>query len=136
MRRTLFSAPLACATVLLAITTAASATSLTRIETGPVSGAAIITEEEGVRVIRPLPPVRHLIINPDGRTPLNLTIEDRNIFVQHHYHADGTLIEGPGRFVGGYGAYVPRVYRRHHGHRGAYVRPPGSYMIRVPGAAR
>lgn len=43
----------------------------TRIEHRPYYGA-IVSKEHGVRVIRPLPPTQHMIINPDGKTPLVL----------------------------------------------------------------
>jgi len=43
----------------------------TRIEPRPVYGATT-TIEHGVRVTRPLPPVRHVIINPGSLTPLNI----------------------------------------------------------------
>lgn len=137
MRSPTLSASLASIALLIAAAIPASATSLTRIETGPVRGGAIVTEEAGVRVIRPLPPLRHLIINPDGRTPLNLTIEDRNVFVQHHYYgvaAEGD--EGAGRFVGGYGGYGLYLPRRHRGHRHHRGPRPGAHMIHVPSAAR
>ena len=49
----------------------AQVASTTRIETQPVYGA-VVTYESGVRVFRPIPPTRHMIINPDGRTPLIL----------------------------------------------------------------
>ena len=47
----------------------------TRIETRPFYGA-VVTLEEGVRVFRPLPPTRHVIINPGGRTPIELNFGD------------------------------------------------------------
>jgi hypothetical protein len=47
---------------------------LTRIEPRPFYGATV-TIEEGVRVFRPLPATRHMIINPN-RTPLNLAFSD------------------------------------------------------------
>ncbi len=116
--------------LLLPSASAATAASLTRIETRPFYGA-VVTEEEGVRVFRPLPPHRHVIINPDGRTPLSLTIEDRNVTVNHNYPApvvDNS--DGAGRFVGGgYGGFWGgnrgdrRHVRRQH---------PGGYMIHVP----
>ncbi len=115
--------------LLLPAAGAASAASLTRIETRPFYGA-VVTEEEGVRVYRPLPPHRHVIINPEGRTPLNLTFEERNVVVQHHYPPaaqDG----GAGRFVGGHGAYLPN----RHGQRPRVQRsyPSGTgYLIHVP----
>jgi len=43
----------------------------TRIETRPYYGA-VVTIEHGVRVYRPVPPTRHLIVNPDGATPLEI----------------------------------------------------------------
>jgi hypothetical protein len=45
----------------------------TRIETRPYYGA-VVTIEQGVRVYRPVPPTQHLIVNPDGATPLQLNI--------------------------------------------------------------
>ena len=118
--------------LLLAASTAATAASLIRIETRPVTGAAIVTEEEGVRVYRPLPSLRYMILNPEGRTPLNLTIEDRTVIVHKYIYSvpSEAANEGAGRFVGGYGVALPRV---HHGDRG-HARPsrPGGYMIRVP----
>ncbi|MBS0270847.1 MAG: hypothetical protein JSS54_17970, partial [Proteobacteria bacterium] len=50
----------------------------TRIETRPYYGA-VVTLEHGVRVYRPLPPDRYVIINPD-RVPLSLSISDTNIY--------------------------------------------------------
>jgi len=47
----------------------------TRIEPSPVYGATV-TIEEGVRVFRPLPSERHVIVNPGGRTPLSLNYYD------------------------------------------------------------
>jgi hypothetical protein len=47
---------------------------LTRIEPRPFYGATV-TIEEGVRVFRPLPATRHMIINPN-QTPLNLAFSD------------------------------------------------------------
>lgn len=51
----------------------AQVASTTRIETQPVYGATV-TYESGVRVFRPIPPTGHMIINPDGLTPLSLNI--------------------------------------------------------------
>ena len=51
----------------------AEAPHTTRIETRPYYGA-VVTIEHGVRVYRPVPPTQHLIINPDGATPLQLNI--------------------------------------------------------------
>jgi hypothetical protein len=51
----------------------AEAPHTTRIETRPYYGA-VVTIEHGVRVYRPVPPTQHLIVNPDGTTPLQLNI--------------------------------------------------------------
>ena len=51
----------------------AEAAHTTRIETRPYYGA-VVTIEHGVRVYRPVPPTQHLIVNPDGMTPLQLNI--------------------------------------------------------------
>lgn len=40
------------------------------------SYGATVTVEQGVRVFRPLPTERHVIVNPDGRTPLSLNYYD------------------------------------------------------------
>lgn len=47
----------------------------TRIEETNAYGATV-TIEEGVRVFRPLPADRHVIVNPGGRTPLSLNYYD------------------------------------------------------------
>jgi hypothetical protein len=47
----------------------------TRIETRPYYGA-VVTIEQGVRVYRPVPPTTHMIINPDGATPLEIDVGD------------------------------------------------------------
>ncbi len=138
MRRPPIVAAFASLCLLLAACSAATAASLVRIETRPVNGAAIVTEEEGVRVYRPLPSTRYLILNPDGRTPLNLTIEDRNVVVQHHHYVlpSETTNDGAGRFVGGYGVGLPHVHRGGGGHRHVRRSRPGGYMVHVPRAAR
>jgi protein-L-isoaspartate O-methyltransferase len=51
----------------------AFAQTTTRIETRPYYGATV-TVEKGVRVWRALPPHDKIIINPGGRTPINLTV--------------------------------------------------------------
>jgi hypothetical protein len=47
----------------------------TRIETRPYYGA-VVTIEKGVRVWRPLPAHDRIIINPDGKTPVNINVGD------------------------------------------------------------
>jgi len=50
----------------------------TRIVTQQYYGA-VVTVEHGVRVIRPLPPTEHLIVNQDGKSPLVLSIGKRPV---------------------------------------------------------
>ncbi|MTD94143.1 hypothetical protein GIW81_07305 [Hyphomicrobium sp. xq] len=57
--------------LLVASASAALAQQTTRIETRPYYGA-VVTIEHGVRVYRPVPPTTHLIVNPDGATPLEI----------------------------------------------------------------
>ncbi len=59
--------------LLVASASAALAQQTTRIETRPYYGA-VVTIEHGVRVYRPVPPTTHLIVNPDGATPLELNV--------------------------------------------------------------
>ncbi len=144
MRRALLSTSLLSFALLVIGASAAAAASLTRIETRPFYGASV-TIEEGVRVYRALPPERHVIINPDGKTPLNLTIEERNITVNQHqylYSAGGQGNGGDyydgGDYDGGYGYGLGGYIldgRRGHGrfHRG---RGHGGHMIHVPGHGR
>lgn len=98
--------------VLLAAAPAAAQSSTTRIETRPFYGA-VITLEEGVRVYRPLPATKNMIINPGGVTPLNLSIADVRVDehrTNHNYNYDYHEGSGPtygaggvGGFYGGYG---------------------------------
>ncbi len=48
-----------------------------RIEPRPVYGATV-TIEEGVRVYRPLPPEKYVIVNPNG-TPVNLGLSEQHV---------------------------------------------------------
>jgi hypothetical protein len=94
-----------------AATTAVLATSAqaqgytTRIETRPFYGA-VVTIEEGVRVYRPLPPPRQVIINPGGRTPLALSFSDVRVDERsYNYHYEEDDSQEGGRGYGGYGAF-------------------------------
>jgi len=132
MRRTLLSTSLISSFLLLAGVSAASAASLTRIETRPFYGATV-TIEEGVRVFRPLPSHRHIIINPDGKTPLNLTIEDRNVTINQYQHiVDGT--DG-GVVYGGGAGFFPGFFDKRRGVR-HHRRHGGGHIIHVPRAGR
>jgi len=55
----------------------------TRIEPRNFYGA-MVTIESGVRVFRPLPPTTHVIINPNGATPLSLSLNETRVY-QHSY---------------------------------------------------
>ena len=59
------------AAIVFAASAMAESAHTTRIETQRYYGA-IVTLEHGVRVTRPLPPTQHMIINPDGATPLSI----------------------------------------------------------------
>jgi hypothetical protein len=127
MRRPLLSTSLLSLALLTAGASAAAAASLTRIETRPFYGATV-TIEEGVRVFRPLPPHRQIIINPDGKTPLNLTIEERNVTVNHYQ----TITEAEPNDVrfgygGGFAIGNPLKDRRFRHHR-----RHGGHLIHVP----
>jgi hypothetical protein len=79
MRRPLLLSFIAISSAVLTLTGAAYADGFTtRIETRPYYGA-VTTIEHGVRVMRPLPPERYVIINPNG-TPLSLSISESNVY--------------------------------------------------------
>ena len=117
-------------TATLAITNlpvSASAESYTtRIETRPFYGATV-TLEEGVRVFRPLPPDRHVIINPGGQTPLS--INETNVYerrVIHNYNHDQSGDAAPviqGNRAAGYG--VGNGIRNGEFGHGAFARSQG-----------
>ena len=101
----------------------AAAQSTTRIETRPFYGATV-TLEEGVRVFRPLPPERHVIINPEGQTPLALGFNETNVYerrVVKNYNYNESSSSPQPRYVGG-GVYGPGYYN--YGYGRGYV--PGS----------
>ena len=89
----LASLAVAAGLVAAAVLPASADSYTTRIEPRPFYGATV-TLEEGVRVFRPLPPTRHMIINPQGRTPLNLTVEDVRVHEERTINASGNT-SGP-----------------------------------------
>ena len=98
----------------------ANAQSTIRIEPRPFYGA-VVTLEEGVRVIRPLPPDRYVIINPDQKTPLSISINDTTVHerrIVRHYHSDAggpAIYGGASRLGVGQGArYSARHWHRSH----------------------
>lgn len=62
--------------------TALAQSATVRIEPRPVYGATV-TIEEGVRVYRPLPPDKYVIVNPNN-TPLNLGLAEMNVRETRH----------------------------------------------------
>jgi len=119
--------------VLIAGPATAMDAATTRIEPRPFYGATV-TLEEGVRVFRPLPPHKNIIINPGHRTPLNLTIKDVNerryINSTHTYNgrANGRAstsggVVGAPAYYGGDGAH--RSGRHHPNVRGFNGRTGG-----------
>lgn len=98
LRRALFAASL----LTLAGATSASAESSTvRIEPRPYYGA-VVTLEQGVRVWRPLPPTRHMIINPTG-APVSVNITDVRETVNHTGYPHGAAAAAAASSGGGYG---------------------------------
>ncbi|MEZ5843836.1 MAG: hypothetical protein R3D27_08890 [Hyphomicrobiaceae bacterium] len=100
----------------------------TRIEPRPFYGA-VITVEEGVRVFRPLPRVKHVIINPNG-TPLNLTIEERReVSRNYHYYSAAGEAGASGGYSGVAGGtpYGLGAGGRHGGH--GFVRHRGGIGV-------
>lgn len=105
----------------LAGTVSASADGYTtRIETRPFYGA-VVTLEEGVRVFRPLPVERQVIINPGGQTPLSLGFNETNVYerrIVENYNYGGGGGSAPAVYGRGGGfPYVPGYGRGNHGHR-------------------
>jgi|GEM_PF-5385779 len=91
---------------LIAASSGAMAESFTtRIEPQPYQGATV-TIEHNVRVYRPLPAIKHVIINPN-QTPLNLSFAE---VVEHrqsqHYYYDYSRFPGVG-YAGGVGFPPP-----------------------------
>lgn len=103
-------------TVLSTVSASAGDAYTTRIEPRGFYGATI-SIEEGVRVFRPLPPVRHVIVNPGGTTPLNLSfsdvrVDERRTNYNYNYNEGGAAGYGGsfyglggGFFGGGYGGH-------------------------------
>jgi hypothetical protein len=99
----------------------------TRIEPRPFYGATV-TIESGVRVFRPLPSQRHVIINPGGQTPLHLGYQDTRVYEEsrsYNYHRyDDAPNYGGGYGLGGFGGhkfrdkpmrkYGPLIGKRHY----------------------
>jgi hypothetical protein len=83
----------------------------TRIEPRPFYGATV-TLEEGVRVIRPLPPERQVIINPGNATPLTLGFNETHVYENrtirnYNYSEGGSSSSGSSGYRGRAGFYGP-----------------------------
>lgn len=126
MSRVLTLLAAATAAALSALPAIAGEAYTTRIEPHGFYGATV-SMEQGVRVFRPLPPVRHVVVNPGGATPLNLSFSDVRVNEQrtshnYNYNEGGPVAYGDGRyglggFYGGYGGYG----RHGHGSRGGRI---------------
>jgi len=92
----------------------------TRIEPRAYYGATV-TIEEGVRVFRPLPPQRQVIVNPGGKTPLSLGFADVRVSEEsknynYNYNNDRDYDNDGAGYLGGFG-FVPNKFG-FRGHRG------------------
>lgn len=103
--------PLALAAVLAlaGVTSALAESSTIRVEPRPYYGA-VVTLEQGVRVWRPLPPTRHMIINPTN-APIAINVTDVRETVNHtgYPYGAGATASASARAGGGYGA-LPWYY--------------------------
>ena len=108
LRRIAFLLAAAPVAIMAADGSASAQSYTTRIEPRPFYGATV-TLEEGVRVIRPLPPERHVIINPDGSTPLSLGFNETRVYenrtIRNYNYSDGP------RYVGR-SAYAAEAFLR------------------------
>jgi hypothetical protein len=128
----------------LAATVAATVASFTlptlaqgvvRVEPRPFYGA-VVTLEEGVRVFRPLPADRYIVINPGHGTPLSLGIQDTRVFehsrIQNEYHGSADVAPGAAYGYGAAGVYPGYGYGRDKKRR-----VPGvGFKVRKPGHAK
>ncbi len=117
----------ATAAVLSALPAIAGEAYTTRIEPHGFYGATV-SIEQGVRVFRPLPPVRHVVVNPGGATPLNLSYSDVRVNEQrtnYNYNEGAPVSYGGGGYgVGGfYGGYGKGFHGQRSGRVGGYGAP-------------
>ncbi len=140
--------PLFSMAFVLGLTTAAAQSaaadaSTTRIEPRPFYGATV-SIEAGVRVFRPLPPHKNIIINPGNKTPLNVMLKDvtenRNIKSENNYYdrsggqtssrGNDNFGNNSGYYGGGWGG---RGNGRWGNNRGNYSYNTGNNTRRYPG---
>ncbi|HVX35041.1 MAG TPA: hypothetical protein VHC71_02350 [Hyphomicrobium sp.] len=133
MRRPFSICLIAWGSAIVALTAVAHADGFTtRIETRPYYGA-VTTLEHGVRVIRPLPPDRYVIINPNN-TPLALSFSESNVYDYGSNAAGGTYSrrsnlgaynpDGPTYTYPSFGRRFFRGQRGYHHFRNAH---PGKF---------
>lgn len=98
----------ALAGALVSVPAAAGDGKTTRIEPRPFYGATV-TIEQGVRVFRPMPPTKHVIVNPDGATPLSLGFNETTVYERNYNYrryqdgvAAGSGYTGSGYYFPGY----------------------------------
>ena len=107
LRNTLTGLAVAAAAVTYALPASATDSFTTRIEPRPFYGASV-TIEEGVRVFRPLPRQRQVIVNPGGQTPLHLGFEDTRI--TEYSRSDNYYYDRTPQYYGGRGSYGAPLY--------------------------
>ncbi len=120
LRRSLFA--LALLSAALPATSASAESSTIRIEPRPYYGA-VVTLEQGVRVWRPLPPTRHMIINPTG-SPISVNVTDVRETINHQGYAGGGAQANAHASAGGSHGVAPYYYARALAHRGHGVHRP------------
>lgn len=110
LRRFAFSFAAGSVAVIALASSASAQSYTTRIEPRPFYGATV-TLEEGVRVIRPLPPERHVIINPEGSTPLALGFNETRVYenrtIRNYNYSDGPRYVGRSGYGAGGGILAP-----------------------------
>ncbi len=114
LRTTLTGLAVAAAVTTYALPASAGDSFTTRIEPRAFYGASV-TIEEGVRVFRPLPTQRQVIINPGGQTPLHLGFNDTRVT---EYSRSDNYFHGAAPYAYGGRSYgLPYYYggRRHGG---------------------
>lgn len=121
MLRQVIALALAASSFTLSIEAQAGDAYTTRIEPQAFYGATV-TIEHGVRVFRPLPTTRHVVVNPGGLTPLHLGYEDvrvsqesRNYNYNYNTYAPRTGARAIGGFIPGFG-----LHRGHGHHKGGH----------------
>lgn len=105
----MFRTAMAASLSALAITTAGTAVLAggaytTRIEPRPFYGATV-TLEEGVRVFRPLPVTRHVVINPGNKASVSVNYNEERTYnysrSDNYDHSSGNGSNGGGDYGGG-----------------------------------